>query len=74
MARPVKTSHAPWRRLAGHTDGGCSCREGYSIGVLFLAKTTNREAFGRLRGIPPERLRSRHGGSTPRGAHRCAIW
>ena len=36
--------------------GGCACREDYTIGVLFLAKTISREAFGRLRGVPPERF------------------
>jgi hypothetical protein len=49
------TAHvAPSCRLENSSDGGCTCREGYTIGVLFLAKTTNREAFGRLRGVPPE--------------------
>ena len=33
---------------------GCASREGYTIGVLFLATTTNREVFGRLRGITPK--------------------
>jgi hypothetical protein len=32
------------------------CDEGYSIGVLFLARTTDRGVFGRLRGVPPERF------------------
>ena len=54
MARPVKTlTHAgeDWQAIL---TGGCTCREDYTIGVLFVAKTPNREAFGRLRGIPPE--------------------
>jgi len=56
MARPVKTlTHAgeDWRAIL---TGGCTSREDYTIGVLFVAKTTDREAFGRLRGIPPERF------------------
>ena len=56
MARPVKTlTHAgeDWQAIL---TGSCSYLEDYSIGVLFVAKTTNREAFGRLRGIPPERF------------------
>jgi hypothetical protein len=36
--------------------GAVPCPEGYTIGALSLAKSTNREAFGRLRGIPPERF------------------
>ena len=54
MARPVKTlTHAgeDWRAILTR---GCTSREDYTIGVLFVAKTTDREAFGRLRGIPPE--------------------
>ena len=56
MARPVKTlTHAgeDWQAIL---TGSCSYLEDYSIGVLFVAKTTNREAFGRLRGIPPDRF------------------
>ena len=56
MARPAKTfTHdgEDWQALFAW--GGAS-REHYTIGVLFLAKTTNREVFGRLRGIPPERF------------------
>ena len=56
MARPVKPlTHAgdEWQAIL---TGGCTCREDSTIGVLFVAKTTNREAFGRLRGIPPERF------------------
>jgi len=56
MARPVKTlTHAgeDWQAIL---TGGCTSCEDYSIGVLFVAKTTDREAFGRLRGIPPERF------------------
>jgi hypothetical protein len=54
MARPVKTlTHAgeDWQAIL---TGGCTSCEDYSIGVLFVAKTTDREAFGRLRGIPRE--------------------
>ena len=54
MARPVKPlTHAgdEWQAIL---TGGCTCREDSTIGVLFVAKTTNREAFGRLCGIPPE--------------------
>jgi hypothetical protein len=56
MARPVKTlTHAgeDWQAIL---TGGCTSCEDYTIGVLFVAKTTDREAFGRLRGIPPERF------------------
>jgi len=35
---------------------GCVSREGYTIGVLFVAEATNREAYGRLHGLPPERF------------------
>ena len=54
MARPVKTLTHDGEDWQAILTGGCTCREDYTIGVLFLAKTTNREAFGRLRGIPPE--------------------
>ena len=56
MARPVRTlTHAgeDWQAIL---TGGCTSCEDYTIGVLFVAKTTDREAFGRLRGIPPERF------------------
>ena len=74
MARPVKTlTHAgeDWQAIL---TGGCTCREDYTIGVLFVAKTTNREAFGRLRGIPPEHFDQATGGSTPSGPYRRALW
>ena len=56
MAHPVKTfTHDgdDWQVLF---TWGCVSREGYTIGVLFLARTTKRELFGRLRGVPPERF------------------
>lgn len=56
MARPVTTLRHGGEDWQAILTGGCTCREGYTIGVLFVAKTTNREAFGRLRGIPPERF------------------
>ena len=56
MARPATTfTHDGEDWQARFAWGGAN-REHYTIGVLFLAKTTNREAFGRLRGIPPERF------------------
>ena len=54
MARPVKTFTHDGEDWQAILTGGCNCREAYTIGVLFVAKTTNREAFGRLCGIPPE--------------------
>ena len=56
MARPVKTLTHDGEDWQAILTGGCTCREVYTIGVLFLAKTSDREAFGRLRGIPPERF------------------
>jgi hypothetical protein len=56
MARPVKILTHDGEDWQAILTGGCTCREGYTVGVLFLARTTNREAFGRLRGIPPERF------------------
>jgi hypothetical protein len=56
MARLVKTFTHDGEDWQAMLTGGCTCREGYTIGVLFLAKTSDREAFGRLRGIPPERF------------------
>ena len=56
MARPVKSfphDGGDWQAMF---TWGCASRVGYTIGVLVLAKTTNREAFGRLRGVPPERV------------------
>ena len=54
MARPVTTLRHGGEDWQAILTGGCACREGYTIGVLFVAKTTNREAVGRLCGIPPE--------------------
>ena len=54
MARPAKTFTHDGDDWQAMFTWGCISREGYTIGVLFLAKTTNREAFGRLCGIPPE--------------------
>ena len=34
--------------------GGSTSGEGCCIGVLFVAETTGREVFGRLRGIPSD--------------------
>ena len=56
VAHPVKTfTHDgdDWQVLF---TWGCVSREGYTIGVLFVATTTNREAYGRLHGLPPERF------------------
>jgi hypothetical protein len=54
MPSPVKTFTHDGDDWQVMFTWGCASREGYTIGVLFLAKTTNREGFGRLRGIPPE--------------------
>jgi hypothetical protein len=54
MARPAKTFTHDGEDWQARFAWGCANREHYTIGVLFLAKTTNREAFGRLCGIPPE--------------------
>ena len=56
MARPVKTLTHDGDEWEVMFTWGCASREGYTIGVLFLAKTTNREVFGRLHGIAPERF------------------
>ena len=56
MARPVSTfTHDgdDWQAMFAW---GCVSREGYTIGVLFVAEATNREAYGRLHGVPPERF------------------
>ena len=54
MARPTKTLLHDGEEWFATLTGGGLCREEYSIGVLFLAKTTDRGVFGRLRGVPPE--------------------
>jgi hypothetical protein len=54
MARPTKTLVHEGEEWFAMLTGGGVCDEGYSIGVLFLAKTTDRGVFGRLRGVPPE--------------------
>ena len=56
MARPVKTFTHDGEDWQAILTGGCTCREGYTIGVLFVATATNREAYGRLHGVPPERF------------------
>jgi hypothetical protein len=56
MASPVKTFTHDGDDWQAMFTWGCISREGYTIGVLFLAKTTNREVFGRLLGIAPERF------------------
>ena len=55
-SRPAKTfTHDgdDWQAMFAW---GCASREDYTIGVLFVATTTNREAYGRLHGLPPERF------------------
>ncbi len=56
MARPVKTLTHDGEEWLAMLTGGSMSAEGYRSGVLFVAQTTNRVAFGRLRGIPPERF------------------
>ena len=56
MARPVTTLRHGGEDWQAILTGGCTCSEGYTIGVLFVATTTNREAYGRLHGLPPERF------------------
>ena len=56
MARPTKTLVHDGEEWFATLTGGGLCDEGYSIGVLFLARTTDRGVFGRLRGVPPERF------------------
>ena len=56
MARPTKTLVHDGEEWFATLTGGGLCDEGYSIGVLFVAKTKDREVFGRLRGVPPARF------------------
>jgi len=56
MSRPTKTLVHDGEEWLAMLTGGDTSRQEYSIGVLFFAKATDREAFGRLRGIPPERF------------------
>jgi hypothetical protein len=72
MARPVSTlTHAgeDWQAIL---TGGCTSCEDYSIGVLFVAKTTDREAFGRLRAVHPEHFARPRQNSSKR-PHRRAV-
>lgn len=56
MARPVKSFPHDGDDWQAMFTWGCVSREGYTIGVLFVAEATNREAYGRLYGVPPERF------------------
>ena len=72
---PCETPYARWRRVAGHIDGGLYiASEDSTIGVLFVAKTTNREAFGRLCGIPPEHFDQATTDQLRSGPYRRALW
>ena len=56
MSRPTKTLVHDGEEWLAMLTGGDASRAEYSIGVLFFARATDREAFGRLRGIPPEKF------------------
>ena len=56
MPRPTKTLVHDGEEWLAMLTGGDASRAEYSIGVLFFGKATDREAFGRLRGIPPEKF------------------
>jgi hypothetical protein len=55
-SRPTKTLVHDGEEWLAMLTGGDASRAEYSIGVLFFARATDREAFGRLRGIPPEKF------------------